>query len=224
MRYCHRYVQPCCYAEREGGREGGRRATSIQSVLKMMSTITTMSNFGFWLSAMQNFRGCLLLSRQNIACTEHAAPLSAMACEQPPIWFGGWAHPFGISLGRDHFLRLVNHVHKRVLRILRKVGQAAAGRAGPPSISLVTIRGIGLRGRGGWKAALLCGPRSVRGAGGPTIAPLPPHAAASIRPRVRTGRGFPPPSRRNAPRLLASTAQEVTEENLTCLPSWGVIR
>ena len=67
---------------REGGREGGREVTSIQSVLKMMSTITTMSNFGFWLSAMQNFRGCLLLSRQNSACTERTAPLSAMACER----------------------------------------------------------------------------------------------------------------------------------------------
>ena len=76
--------------EREGGRERSGRATSIQSVLKMMSTITTMSNFGFWLSAMQNFRGCLLLSRQNSACTEHAAPLSAMAYTQPPMRFGGW--------------------------------------------------------------------------------------------------------------------------------------
>ena len=75
---------------REGGRERAGRATSIQSVLKMMSTITTMSNFGFWLSAMQNFRGCLLLSRQNSACTEHAAPLSAMAYTQPPMRFGGW--------------------------------------------------------------------------------------------------------------------------------------
>ena len=162
-------------------------------------------------------------SRGKIAPAPSAPRRSARwpASEQPHMHMLRWAHPFGISLGRDHFLRLVNHVHKRVLRILRKVGQAAAGRAGPPSISLVTIRGIGLRGRGGWKAALLCGPRSVRGAGGPTIAPLPPHAAASIRPRVRTGRGFPPPSRRNAPRLLASTAQEVTEENLYLPPFWG---
>ena len=79
-------------------------------------------------------------------------------------------------------MRLVDHIHKLILRVLRKVGQAAAGRAGVLTIPLVTNRGIGLRGRGGWKAPLLCGPRSVGGAGGSTIAPLPPHAAASYGP------------------------------------------
>ena len=155
----------------------------------MMSTITTMSNFGFWLSAMQNFRGCLLLSRQNSACTEHAAPLSAMACEQPPMRFGGWAHPFGISLGRDHRLRLVNHIHELILRVLRKVGQAAGGRAGVLTIPLVTIRGNRTQGAWGLKGSPALRAKVGALCRWPHYRPAPTPRGCVTRPQVRIGRG-----------------------------------